>query len=111
MLLCCEQAGLSFLSKTHQTPVAILWQFSVRFPPLKCPKRFEPPSTLSFGWNCRRSFFPPPSLAQLHKNRVPGDYAAKRVTDWQRGAAGQACGYCRMECRPVGVGNVRILLA
>jgi hypothetical protein len=23
MLLCCEQAGLSFLSKTHQTPVAI----------------------------------------------------------------------------------------
>jgi hypothetical protein len=36
-------------------------------------------------------------------NRVPGDYAAKRVTDWQGGAAGQGCGYCRMECRPVGL--------
>src|ERR1700737_2959177 len=27
--------------------------------------------------------FPLPSLAQLHIDRVPGDYAPKRVTDWQ----------------------------
>ena len=30
------------LLEPHQTPVAILWQFSVRLPPLKWPKRYEP---------------------------------------------------------------------
>src|SRR5271165_4375625 len=34
----------------------------------------------------------PPSLTQFHIDRVPGDYAAKRVTDRQRSAACERSG-------------------